>query len=223
MLERLVASKTPYFFGFAMVQGPRPRIEDAAAIIDSRFAVFDGIGGHGDGDQASMLAAGEFVRGSQDLLDLRQTLFKGHWKIIEDIDKKSKAGTTAAAIQIERHKVRLIWSGDSRIYLYRPRLRGETARLAQLTKDHGVPDRPEVVTQALGARLDPSEGEVTRRPGDVFLLTTDGVHDFVSEWQILAILESARTASPQAAAAALVAAALERGTTDNATALVVAA
>src|SRR5690606_24442248 len=105
--------------------------------------------------------------------------------------------------------------GDTRAWL----LRG--GECIQLTQDHvmGGAEFRNGLTRALGledaVRLDFVEGDV--QIGDVFVLTSDGVHGSLSERRLRQL---AQEGSAQAAADALVAAALGTGSQDNATALV---
>ncbi len=123
-----------------------------------------------------------------------------------------------------------------------------SGQLRQLTRDHSLvaalvasqmitpeeardhPDRNQVL-RSLGSLRQPQEGYVetlevtggavaaTLEVGETLLLLSDGVWAEVSEAQMAEIL--LRSQSPQAAAEALVQAALEAGAPDNATALLV--
>jgi serine/threonine protein phosphatase PrpC len=77
-----------------------------------------------------------------------------------------------------------------------------------------------VLTSMIGAReaATPELLEVEARPGDVFVLTTDGVHNVVDDETIGRL---AALGTPDAAARRLVAEAIQRQTTDNVTAVVV--
>lgn len=109
--------------------------------------------------------------------------------------------------------------GDSRLYLLRAGV------LRRLTADH-VWDRPEmhhVLTRAIGMdshlAIDHGMGEL--RLHDVFLLVSDGVWAALKEYDIAHSLSqlSAGSLSADAAAEALVEAALKAGSQDNASAL----
>lgn len=77
-----------------------------------------------------------------------------------------------------------------------------------------------ILTRAVGVRdplaLDQVEGEV--RPGDVFLLCSDGLHGYVDEGEIKRLLGRG---SPERALDALVALTLEAGAPDNVTGIAV--
>ena len=87
--------------------------------------------------------------------------------------------TTLSAIVFKSHAAHLLHVGDSRIY----RLRNNT--LEQLTRDHTtvVNSNQSYLARAMGldTTLDVDYKEVELQVGDVFLLSTDGLHDFVSD------------------------------------------
>jgi len=124
-----------------------------------------------------------------------------------------------------------VWAGDSRLYLARD------GRLHQVSRDHSAVQemvdagvlspaeaaghpRGNEVTRAVGAYdtldLELKQGRV--QPGDLFLLCSDGLTRHLSDPEILARLGEP---SPSAAVEALIAAALERGGTDNVSAIAV--
>ena len=124
--------------------------------------------------------------------------------------------TTLTALVLRGHAWTLAHVGDTRAWL----LRGAEA-CVQLSQDHGLdhPDQRSRLTRAVGlddrVRIDFLQGEL--QPGDIYLLTSDGVHGSLPRARLA---ELARTGSAQAAADALVQAALAAGSQDNATALV---
>ncbi len=120
---------------------------------------------------------------------------------------------TFSALVLKGRKAHLFHAGDSRIW----RLAGQS--LERLTDDHRVQVSPG--ENYLGRALGLSQSveidylAVDLRPGDVFVLTTDGVHDFLTPQQIAAgITESDCLES---AAGKIVEQALEAGSTDNLT------
>lgn len=140
-------------------------------------------------------------------------------------------GTTVVAAVVTADTVYIAHAGDSRAY----RLTGET--LLQITRDHSVvqamvengeltPEqarlhpRKNVITRALGVdesiSVDFSEESI--QPGDILLICTDGLSNFVETEEIQSIIKN----SPQAECAqALIARANERGGGDNITAVAV--
>ena len=139
-------------------------------------------------------------------------------------------GSTLVAARIGEGVCEVIWVGDSRAYLLR---RG---KLTPLTRDHSVVEelRAEGVLSEAEIRSDPRANQITRglgqdsaapslnqvplRRGDRILLCSDGLHDEVSD---SAIAKLARNAGPNAAAEALVEAALKSGGRDNISVIVV--
>ncbi len=123
--------------------------------------------------------------------------------------------TTLTALALQGHTWTVAHVGDTRAWLLR---HGE---LQQLTQDHALdhPDLRSQLTRAVGldltVRVDYQQGDL--QPGDVFLLTTDGVHNALKPDRLRALLA---TTPAQASSAALVAEALAAGSQDNVTALV---
>jgi serine/threonine protein phosphatase PrpC len=127
-----------------------------------------------------------------------------------------------AAFLARGSRCAIVWAGDSRVYRWR------SGRLARLTRDHTEVESaiagasPHVVTRAVGVQprleLDVCREQV--RPGDRFLLCSDGLTRTVSDAQIGASMEMADITS---AARSLIKATLDAGAPDNVTALVVEA
>ncbi|PAU82379.1 protein kinase [Halovibrio salipaludis] len=84
---------------------------------------------------------------------------------------------TLSALVLKGTSAHLFHVGDSRIY----RLQGST--LEQLTEDHRIRVSPEEshLARAMGGdeRVEIDYQRVRIEPGDVFVLTTDGVHEFL--------------------------------------------
>jgi protein phosphatase len=136
-------------------------------------------------------------------------------KIVEDTNKKiyeaglrnsghKGMGTTVVVGLFHANSVYFAHVGDSRFYLYRNRL------LIPLTQDHTLlqeminksPEKEQelhatihsnIVTQALGVRevLDVSIDSCEVTPGDIFLTTTDGVHDAMSHMDLEKTIQQA--------------------------------
>jgi len=239
MVER--ASGVKASVGFASETGPRKQNEDFAGAVfgwelprrrrDVVAALADGIGGAKGGRVAAETAVRGFLDGFCDLpetMEVRRAAaivisslngwLYGQGKRDPDL---AGMGCTFTSLVLRGRIAHVLHVGDSRVY----RLRGD--RLICLTTDHvrespeGSPARSNILTRALGVetevRLDYASQPVALH--DRFLLCSDGVHAFLTAETVADILRE-RSASEDSARA-LVAAALDAGGTDNATALVV--
>ena len=143
----------------------------------------------------------------------------------------SGMGTTVVAALVAGDRINIVSVGDSRIYRFRQ------GTLEQLTKDDtwlasvlgekqaedADPQHPlrHVLTSVVGTKDDvkPGAREEQLQPGDRFLLCSDGVHGKLDSASLTSLLTDAKTADD--GAAKIVSEAITRGTTDNATALVI--
>jgi len=143
----------------------------------------------------------------------------------------SGMGTTVVAALVAGDKVALVSVGDSRIYRLRngsiEQLTSDDTWLASVLgakeaadADPGHPLR-HVLTSVVGTKddLKPASREEQLKPGDTFLLCTDGIHGRLDAAALASVLNGASGAED--GASKLVAEAITRGTTDNATALVI--
>ena len=235
MVERIPGVKASV--GFASETGPRKRNEDfAGAVFGSELpqprrdvvaAIADGIGGAKGGRVAAETAVRGFLDGFCDLsetMEVRRAaagvLDALNGWIYSQAQRDSKLagmGCTFTALVLRGRVAHVLHVGDTRAY----RLSGD--RLTCLTTDHVRDDgtgRSHVLTRALGVetelRLDYASQPMARH--DRFLLCSDGVHGFLGAKAIADILRE-RSASEDTARA-LVTAALQSGSTDNCTALV---
>lgn len=125
-------------------------------------------------------------------------------------------GTTLSAMILQDRRAHLLHVGDSRIYRY------TDGELRRLTEDHNLHELglSNILLRCLGAddtvEYDYAVHEVA--PRDRFVLVTDGVHGMLSDARIAALVGAER--DPEEAARGLTAAALEAGSYDNVTALV---
>jgi len=224
--------------------------EDSFLVAPPVFVVADGMGGHDAGDVASRIVVEEFERLAQVGYDatrgaeaIAETLLAAQLRIREyDAEQHaagiptSGAGTTAVvALLVEQHdgaRWLLANVGDSRIYRFTDgeldqvsvdhSLVQELVDAGQLTAEQAA-DHPErnVITRALGGTV-LAEADYFLLPlgsAERLLLCSDGISGMIDDQQIAAVL--ARCEDPRDAADQLVAAALDAGGRDNATALVV--
>lgn len=125
--------------------------------------------------------------------------------------EKGYVSTLSIAV-LKSRTAHLFHVGDSRIYRLRQGV------LEPLTRDHArrINRHHTYLTRAMGldASLDVDYRAAEIQQGDIFLLTTDGIHDVLDSAQLTALIE-ADTAELDGVCQALVAAALAAGSTDN--------
>ena len=210
--------------------------EDSLMVRTERglWAVADGMGGHEAGDVASAKVAealkslpivysldelteaaiAALVGVNRDLINLART-----------VDSQRTIGSTVVGLAIAGDEFRCFWAGDSRAY----RLRG--SRIERLSRDHSLvqdlvdagmlsPEDAEahpnanVVTRAVGVvedlKVDTLTGDA--RPGDQFLLASDGLTRLVDDDEIA---EELSTKHLEDAADSLIEMVLARGAPDN--------
>jgi serine/threonine protein phosphatase PrpC len=223
--------------GFASKTGPRKDNEDFAGALSGAelpeprqeviAAIADGIGGAKGGRIAAETAVRGFLDGFCDLPETMEVQRAGS-KIISALNgwintmgrqdpKLTGMGCTLTALVLRGRIAHLLHVGDTRAY----RFSGD--RMTCLTTDHVRQEgagRSHTLNRALGVeaevRLDYATQPVALH--DRFLLCSDGVHGFLTEQGIADILRE--RSAPEDTAGALVAAALQSGSTDNCTALV---
>jgi serine/threonine protein phosphatase PrpC len=218
----------------------RARNEDSLILRPETglWAVADGMGGHGGGDVASRIATDALrdlaVASSGEALlaavEAAAAAANRDMRAYAEREGRAVIGTTLVALLIFGAHYACLWCGDSRAYLWR------AGALRQLTRDHsemqdlvdrGVLDPEEaklwprrgVLTRALGATEKAELDLVSDRwaPGDAFLLCSDGLTAHCADSDIAAVLADD---DPQSACDGLIALTLQRGASDNVTAIV---
>lgn len=204
------------------------------------WAVADGMGGHEAGEVASAMIAEALAGLSQ--TDGVDTLVEDAIGALVEVNRQLREmalaghqarsmGSTIVGLAIADGQYRCFWAGDSRVY----RVRG--ARIDQLSRDHSLVqdlfeagmlradelhDHPNanVVTRAVGASetlvVDTAAGEA--RPGDQFLLASDGLTRLADDDELL---EELTGHAPAEAVDRLLQIALERGAPDNVSIVIV--
>lgn len=219
----------------------RSNNQDSYLTSDPLYAVADGMGGAAAGEVASAIAVealgNVFHRSGPATADLlisaAQAANRAVWDEAEANPEMRGMGTTLVAIAlVEGPQLAIINIGDSRLYVL------EDGELRQITFDHNL-----VAEMVAEGRLTPAEAEIhprrnimTRalgvepevpidlfvedpRPGDRYLLCSDGLPREVSDDLIASLLR--RIADPDDAAKELVEEAKRRGGNDNITVVVV--
>jgi serine/threonine protein phosphatase PrpC len=219
----------------------RRRNEDSYVIAPPLFAVADGMGGAQAGEVASGLAAGALEEsraadgGERRVVELIQEANRRvHERAMTDAATAGMGTTITAALVEPDGRVVFGHVGDSRAYLLRD------DKLEQLTDDHTLvaelvrrgelsPGEAEVhpqrsvITRALGTDpdVDVDTFAVDARPGDVYLICSDGLSSMVEFGDIEEILRRNRADLPTASKA-LIHAANRGGGDDNITAVLFA-
>jgi serine/threonine protein phosphatase PrpC len=199
------------------------------------FAVADGMGGAQAGEVASRVAAesiesAERGEGSPEtyLRSIAEEANRRIHELAQEDSSRSGMGTTFTAAALEGEELSIAHVGDSRAYLFRDgelrlltsdhSLVEELRRQGRLTEEQAE-DHPQrsIITRALGPEPDVEVDTMTyrARPGDVYLLCSDGLTTMVKDDRIRAIL--AEAADLQTAAEHLIAEANAAGGRDNIT------
>lgn len=225
----------------------RPQNEDSLLARPDLgvYAVADGMGGHAAGEVASAIAVETIereadnaaARGATPYDVVADAVRSANTAILAEArrdDAKQGMGTTISVlITPDDAHYRIAHVGDSRVYL----LRDEALR--QLTMDHtwvheqvrrGALREEDarrhpfssVLTRVLGTEdvvdIDLTDGDA--RPGDLFLLCSDGLTAVLDDVALRVVLS--QSDSLQSRADALVRAAIEGGGPDNVTVVLVA-
>ena len=127
-------------------------------------------------------------------------------------DSPSAMITTFSGLVIKSSTAHLVHVGDSRIWLYRG------GNLEQLTRDHRVwvSSEREFLVRAMGAdsHIEIDYRSLATEPGDLFVFTTDGVHDYLTRKELHDVLRR-DGCHLQVCANAIVETALQHGSQDN--------
>ena len=235
MVARILAIRASV--GFYSAAGPRPDNEDFAGVVfgsdlpdprrDVVAAIADGIGSAKGGRVAAETAVRGFLDGMCEVPETTEVQ-RSAARVLSALNtwmhsqgqrdpNLAGMGCTFTALVLRGRIAHIVHIGDTRAY----RLSG--SRLSLLTTDHTREDgagRSNVLYRALGVESE-VRLEYTTQPmssHDRFLLCSDGVYGSLTDDTIADIL-SERSA-PADTARTLVASALESGSKDNCTAMV---
>ena len=220
----------------------RQRNEDA--VLDRAeiglWAVADGAGGHERGDYASaciveaLAAIDAAYSGDRLVQEVRASLSRVNNELRAKatvLGPNALICTTVVALLIDAGEARVLWAGDSRLYLMR------AGRLRQLTRDQSyvqdLVDRGEItreeaaghplsniVTNLVGGsdELIFEERHERLETGDILLLCSDGLSGSVTDAEIAEVLGAYRVSK---AADRLIECALAQGARDNVSVVVI--
>ena len=216
----------------------RTNNEDSVYAGARLLALADGMGGHAAGEVASQLVIAALAHLDDDepggdlLAKLDTAVRAGNSAIAAQVEMEPDLegmGTTLTAILFAGNHIGLVHIGDSRGYLLRD---GE---LTQITKDdtfvqtlvdegrisreeaHSHPQRSLIMRALTGHEVEPTLTMREARPGDRYLLCSDGLSDPVSDETILSALQIPDVAE---SAYRLIELALRGGGPDNVTVVV---
>ena len=223
--------------GFASEAGHRDFNEDCAGVLrppphdEGRgllAVIADGVSAGGLGREAARTAVASLVEdfhavpSTWDITVALDRLIGAHntW-LFDHNQRRSRAGgetglTTLTALVLQGHTWTVAHVGDTRAWLLR------AGDCTQLTQDHALdhPDLRHSLVRAIGlddsVRVDFFQGDL--QAGDVIVLTSDGVHQALKASRLA---ELAGQGGAQDACHALVRAALDAGSRDNVTAVVI--
>jgi len=214
-------------------QGARERQQDAVHVGPHLYAVADGLG-TADGLSADLLAAVAASLATLEapgLDDLDAAVAHAAAEVAATHAAHPDSGSTLTALLLSGGRALVAHLGDSRLHRVRD------GRVERLTRDHTVTqtlvDEGRLTSEeaaaderrvqlhravAVGAGTEaggdtPDLGSYDVRPGDRFVLTTDGVHGRLAPEALAAHMTTA--ADPERVAAAVAAAVEEAGADDN--------
>jgi len=208
-------SPTIEAYGATDIGHIRKKNEDVFKIIKNQnlFSIADGMGGHKSGDVAAKEATNHLcnllLQTLNTNISIDQIIY--HIKLaIKEANQRvynlSKAhadftgmGTTLCCLYLHIDSAIFAHIGDSRIYQFKNNI------LTQLTKDHSLINKlkdqnkdfnelthKNIITKAIGThpKIEPSIGICPFEAGNLFLMCTDGLSDYIADVDIKKIIEN---------------------------------
>ena len=207
---------------------------------ESFAVVADGMGGHKAGEVASAMAVSEFTRWLRCApVPTEETVNYAvheanriiHRTAQREADK-SNMGTTLVSVWVDDEQVIECNVGDSRAYLLRGgaltqssrdhSLVGELVEEGKITKQEAMHHpHKNYITRAIGtsSMVQPEIRTLDRKSGDVWLLCSDGMSNYIEDGELERILRE--QADREKCVRQLIDLALERGGADNITVVLV--
>ncbi|MCP4880896.1 MAG: bifunctional protein-serine/threonine kinase/phosphatase [Gammaproteobacteria bacterium] len=183
--------------------------------------IADGVSSAEAGGEAAELCVTEFINDYFDTPDI-WTVKKSAQKVLTAINRSLYARShdyldtrgwlcTLSAIIMKSHTAHIFHVGDSRIYRIRDN------HMECLTTDHvaTLSKSKSCLSRAMGmdTKLDLDYRTLAMEQGDLFMLSTDGIHDSLSPQEIMAIIR--QTSDLNTACEMMADAAFAAGSTDN--------
>ena len=213
--------------------GVKPQNEDSMAIKIPQgsllnrkgivVAIADGVSAAEAGKEASDIAVTGFINdyySTPDSWSVKQSAHKvltalNRWLYGQGqrfLEAEKGYVTTFSCVILKSRSAYIFHVGDSRVWRYR------AGTLEQITRDHTarISSSQNYLARALGIdlNLDVDLKVLDLEPGDSFLLTTDGVHEFIDYRTLQTALKEGMT-NPETLMSELVQRALDNGSRDN--------
>ncbi len=231
-------------FGISHVGRVRKNNEDRYLAVSQLglYVVADGMGGAQAGERASQLTIdtlGDEISkkgSSATLTDLSEAVEEANRRVRAEArahPRYSGMGTTVVAVLVRPAKAYVVNVGDSRLY------KKSSDSFKCITSDHswinevgrsiGLSEDElkthayrNMLTRAIGAddKVEPQKLEIDFTPGELLLLSSDGLHGVIDDAQVSAVL--GQPTSLQQRGEALVESVLDQGAPDNVTAVLIA-
>lgn len=195
--------------------GPREKNDDSCICFEIELgikvlAVADGVGGYARGDIASKIAIDTLIEEFQSKL-IGKDIKEAFLKIISQINSKiinyslqkklKNVSTTFVFAVIYNNECYFCNVGDSRGYIISNneiRFQTKDHSLVQelldndiITKEEAI-DHPHknIITKGLGLKntVEPDFYEESLHKGDIIILSSDGLHDYISEQKLIDIV-----------------------------------
>lgn len=196
--------------------------------LDLPFAciVCDGMGGHNDGDRASLLVAKGLARrivtlGPKNIASSARAVNAELFAHVRENPQLAGMGSTAVGLAAHERSLAIFNVGDSRAYKV-----GESGLMQLSTDDTPLPswklgggqERSTRLLQCFGGRttftdIEPNLHLEPCTPGSTYLLCCDGLYETLTEAEMASLIG----ADLKASAEALLRAALEKNARDNVT------
>jgi protein phosphatase len=214
--------------GFWMSQDTMEAAHTFTHELDLPFAgiVCDGMGGHNDGERASLMVAKSLVRrivtgGLTGIASAVRAVNAELFALVREQPELAGMGSTAVGLAAHERKLVVFNVGDSRAYKV-----GERGLMQLSTDDTPVPnwklgrgeERSTKLLQCFGGRttftdIQPNLHLEPCTPGSTYLLCCDGLYETLTEEEMAALIGEDLKASAEA----LLRAALEKKAKDNVT------